>query len=121
MTAGKLRHRRKLRGTMHKRFAFIVAFTVGMVAVSQAQQPIDERQAQAACQDDAFRLCQATIPDRDRTLACLIQNKTGLSGACRTVLAEFFPPEPAPKRKKPVTQQQRAKRGPVDLSPTVSR
>lgn len=106
---------------MSKQFVFALAFTLGMIGASKAQQPIDERQAQAACQDDAFRLCQATIPDRDRTLACLISNKTNLSGACRTVLAEFFPPEPAPKRKKSVTQQQRSKGGPVDLSPTASR
>ena len=105
---------------MPKRFALILTFTLGMLGASHAQQ-FDERQAQAACQDDAFRLCQATIPDRDRTLACLIQNKTNLSGACRTVLAELFPPEPAAKRKKSVKQQQRSKGAPVDLAPTASR
>ncbi len=110
-----------------QRFALIVAFTAGMLVagmlgLSQAQQQVNEQQAQAACQDDAFRLCQATIPDRDRTLACLVQAKDSLSGACRTVLAGFFPPDPPAKKKSGATQQ-RAKRsgGPVDINPTASR
>jgi hypothetical protein len=104
-----------------QRFALVVAFTAGMLGLSQAQQ-VNEQQAQAACQDDAFKFCQATIPDRDRTLACLIQAKDGLSGACRTVLAGFFPPDPPAKKKSGATQQ-RAKRsgGPVDINPTASR
>ena len=78
-----------------------------------SHQQIDERAAQTACQDDALRYCQATIPDRERTLACLVHNKDGLSGACRTVLAEFLPP--AGKKTK------RAKRAPANLKPTASR
>jgi hypothetical protein len=113
---------------MHQRLVLVAAFTLGMIGFAQAQQ-VDERQAQAACQDDAFRLCNATIPDRDRTLACLIQNKVNLSGGCRTVLADFFPPEPAARKKKAVTQQRqqqqqqqpRQRGGPIDLSPTASR
>src|SRR6185436_18540860 len=107
---------------MSKQFVFALAFTLGMIGASKAQQPIDEMAAQQACQDDAFRLCQATIPDRERTLACLIQNKNGLSGACRTVLASFFPPDPPTKRRSGTTQERANKRGgPVDLSPTANR
>jgi hypothetical protein len=111
-----------MRGPMHKRWVFILTFMVGMAGLSQAQAPIDERQAQAACQDDAFRLCNATIPDRDRTLACLIQAKDSLSGACRTVLASFFPPDP-PSKKKTGAAAQRVKRsgGPVDLNAATNR
>jgi hypothetical protein len=76
---------------MHRQFALVIAITLGATGFAFAQQ-IDERAAQAACQDDAFRLCSATIPDRERTLACLVHNKDGLSGACRTVLAEFLQP-----------------------------
>ncbi len=102
---------------MQNRFVFILAVTLGSVGISHAQQ-IDEMQARAACQDDAFRLCQATIPDRERTLACLIQNKDGLSGACRTVLAGFFPPDPPSKKS---TAKRARQGGPVDLSPTANR
>jgi hypothetical protein len=102
-----------------KRFAFMITFTLGLFGAADAQQ-IDEMQARAACQDDAFRLCQAAIPDRERTLACLVQSKDSLSGACRTVLAEFFPPEPT-NRKRAGTSPSRAKRGPVDISPSASR
>jgi hypothetical protein len=105
---------------MHKRWGLVLALTLGTAAGALAQQ-FDEMQARAACQDDAFRYCQATIPDRDRTLACLLQNRNNLSGACRTVLAEFFPPDPPAKRKGGGTTQQRAKGGPIDLNPAANR
>ncbi len=97
---------------MQRQFALVIAITLVATGVAFAQQ-IDERAAQTACQDDALRYCQATIPDRERTLACLVHNKDGLSGACRTVLAEFLPP--AGKKTK------RAKRTPAKLNPTASR
>ena len=97
---------------MQRQFALVIAITLVATGVAFAQQ-IDERAAQTACQDDALRYCQATIPDRERTLACLVHNKDGLSGACRTVLAEFLPP--AAKKTK------RAKRAPANLKPTASR
>jgi hypothetical protein len=103
---------------MTMRFAFALALVLGTGAAAMAQ-PVDEMAARAACQDDAFRLCQATIPDRERTLACLIQNKNGLSGACRTVLAEFFPAE-QPTRKPAPTRARRGG-GPVDLNPSANR
>jgi hypothetical protein len=85
---------------MHRKFALVVVITLGTTAAAFAQQ-LDERAAQAACQDDALRLCQATIPDRERTLACLVHNKAGLSGACRTVLAEFISPDKSKRAKRP--------------------
>ena len=96
---------------MQRQFALVIAITLGATGVAFAQQ-LDERAAQAACQDDAFRHCSATIPDRERTLACLVHNKDGLSGACRTVLAEFLPPDKKSKR---------AKRAPASLKPTANR
>ena len=75
-------------------------------------------QRQAACQDDAFRFCQATIPDRERTLACLISNKDGISGACRAVLAELIPPDKPAKKQAP---RKKPKGGPIDLTPTATR
>jgi hypothetical protein len=103
---------------MHKWIvvAFTAAVTLTAAGMSLAQ-PIDERAAQAACQDDAFRYCQATIPDRERTLACLVQNKDGISGACRAVLVSVIPLD-KPAKKPP---RQRPKGGPIDLSPAASR
>jgi hypothetical protein len=47
---------------------------------------------QAACSDDAFRLCSADIPDVDRVTVCMVRNKAQLSPRCR---AFFRDPEPA--------------------------
>jgi hypothetical protein len=102
---------------MLKRIALVFACTLAATGLSLAQ-PVDEQAAQAACQDDAFKFCQATIPDRERTLACLIHYKDSISPACRAVLASVIPPDP-PARKK----RKRAKPGggPMDLSPTARR
>jgi hypothetical protein len=40
-----------------------------------------------ACKDDAFRLCNNFIPDRDKVGACLRRNARALSRDCRTVIA----------------------------------
>jgi hypothetical protein len=40
-----------------------------------------------ACRDDAFRLCNNFIPDRDKVGACLRRNARSLSRDCRTVIA----------------------------------
>ena len=97
---------------MQRQFALVIAITLGATGLVFAQQ-LDERAAQAACQDDAFRHCSSTIPDRERTLACLVHHKDALSGACRTVLAEFLPPDSK--------KSKRAKRAPASLKPTANR
>ncbi len=103
---------------MHKWIGFVVAAATWAAAGVSFAQPIDERAAQAACQDDAFRFCQATIPDRERTLTCLISNKDGISGACRAVLAELIPPDKPAKKQAP---RKKPKGGPIDLTPTATR
>jgi hypothetical protein len=107
---------------MRQRIALIFALalaasTSGAAGIARAE--VDEASAQAACQDDAFRFCQATIPDRERTLACLIYYKDSISAACRTVLAGVIPPDP-PARKKG-NSKPRKPGGPIDLSPTARR
>ena len=39
-----------------------------------------------ACKDDAFRLCNNFIPDRDKVGACLRRKARALSRDCRTVV-----------------------------------
>jgi hypothetical protein len=45
---------------------------------------------QQACTGDAFRLCNAEIPDVDRVTLCMVRNRTQLSPGCRV----FFRSEP---------------------------
>jgi hypothetical protein len=51
---------------------------------------------QQACMNDAFRVCSATIPDRARTTACMVQKKSQLSAACQAVMARYAPPAATP-------------------------
>ena len=69
-----------------------LALGIGTLAIAQTAEE------QAACQDDAFRVCSHTIPDRERTFQCMISNSDAVSPACRAVLSRFLPPEPAPQR-----------------------
>jgi hypothetical protein len=79
---------------MIKQVALALAFTITSVA-ALAETP-EERQA---CTDDAFRVCQQAIPDRDRVFACLVQNNTALSPLCRKALAPYLVTENPPPAK----------------------
>jgi hypothetical protein len=48
------------------------------------------QEEQAACSNDAFRLCGPEIPDVDRVTACMVRNKSQLSPECRV----YFRPGP---------------------------
>jgi hypothetical protein len=90
-----------------------ILLAVGTITMASAQTAED----QAACQDDTFRICSHTIPDRERTFQCMIANRDALSPACRTVMARLLPPEPPAKK----MAAPRNKKGPIDLSPTARR
>jgi hypothetical protein len=77
--------------SMNSRITFAVALT--MLSTAALAQTAEEQQA---CMDDAFRVCSATIPDRARTTACMIQNKSQLSTACQMVMAKYAPGPTAP-------------------------
>src|SRR3982750_4422432 len=74
----------------HFTLAAFALVTLSTAAVAQSQED------QQACMNDAFRVCSATIPDRARTTACMIQKKSQLSSACQAVMAKYAPPEAAP-------------------------
>lgn len=57
-------------------------------AASQSYTP----EGQQACSDDAFRLCNAEIPDVDRVTACMVRKRSQLSPGCRV----FIRPDPDP-------------------------
>ena len=66
---------------------------------------------QQACSDDAFRFCNADIPDVDRVTACMIRNKTQLTPGCRVYFRSG--PEAAP-----VTPAGAGR--PLSIKPTVA-
>ena len=47
---------------------------------------------QNLCMNDAFRVCSHTIPDRGRTVACMVQNKAKLSSGCQMVMDKYATP-----------------------------
>ena len=75
------------------RITLAAAFALATLSTAALAQSSEEQQA---CMSDAFRVCSATIPDRARTTACMIQNKSQLSAACQAVMAKYAPAEPAP-------------------------
>jgi hypothetical protein len=102
---------------MIKQVALALAFALPSVAAF-AETP-EERQA---CTDDAFRVCQQAVPDRDRVFACLVQNHTALSPLCRKALAPYIVADtPArsigkAKAKGKSNDGKKAAKGPVDLN-----
>ena len=73
---------------MHIRLTLALAFTASMLSTAAIAQTAEEQQA---CMNDAFRVCSATIPDRARTTACMVQNKSQLSAACQVVMDKYAP------------------------------
>jgi hypothetical protein len=54
-----------------------------------AKQPTAQKPTinpEQACRDDAFKLCNDFIPDRDKVGACLRRKARSLSKDCRTVV-----------------------------------
>ena len=93
-------------------FAIAVLLSAATLAVAQTQEEQD------ACKDDAMRVCSDAIPDRDQVARCLNFKKEYISQACRTVIARYFPPDPAPQK---ASKRAKKPQGPISLSPTASR
>jgi hypothetical protein len=71
---------------MRHALMFATALVLGALTTGAYAETPEERQA---CQDDAFRICQAAIPDRERVFACLKKNQRALNPVCRKALAKF--------------------------------
>ena len=57
-------------------------------SIAGAQESYRGTQAeQQACTDDVFRLCNQFVPDEQRIIACLAQNRRSLSLACQAVFS----------------------------------
>jgi hypothetical protein len=70
------------------RIMLAVALAVATFSTGALAQSNEEQQA---CMNDAFRVCSATIPDRNKTIACMVQNKAQLSAACQVVMDKYAP------------------------------
>jgi hypothetical protein len=67
-----------------------LAMIGGIIATPVAAVADENRgtmEQQMACTPDVWRLCGDRIPDVDRIVACLKQNRPQLSDACRAVFA----------------------------------
>ena len=62
-------------------FAFLALAPIAATAQTQEEQQ--------ACTDDAYNFCGHAIPDRDRVAACLNQNLSRISSACRIVMLRY--------------------------------
>jgi hypothetical protein len=72
---------------MQNRIVLAAAMTLALSTAALAQTA----EEQQACMDDAFRVCSATIPDRARTTACMVANKSQLSPRCQMVMDKYAP------------------------------
>ena len=76
---------------MQNRIALAAALTIVLSASAFAQTS----EEQQLCINDAFRVCSHTIPDRGRTITCMVQNKTKLSQPCQMVMDKYATPATA--------------------------
>ena len=70
----------------------IAAATALSVVVLPATALAETPAERHACEWDAFRVCWSAIPDRHNVFLCLMNNKSQLSEACRTVMDHYDKP-----------------------------
>ena len=75
-----------------------LALALVLIVAAPAAALAETAEERQACMDDAFNVCGHAIPDRDRVEACLYQNKSKISAACRAVLARHPKPSTAAAR-----------------------
>ncbi|MBR0696874.1 hypothetical protein [Bradyrhizobium lablabi] len=72
---------------------------------------------QMACTPDVWRLCGDQIPDVNRIVACLRQNRPQLSNNCRAVFESSASAQPSPGARAPQPQMQQRPRAPRPVQP----
>jgi hypothetical protein len=65
--------------------AVVLAFALAIWSTSSFA--IGSAEHRAACTPDVFRLCSSAIPNVDRIVACLKQQKPNLSKPCQAVMS----------------------------------
>lgn len=61
---------------------------VYLMAPTWAYAGASESEKEAACRDDAIRLCAEFIPDRDKITLCMQKKTAQLGPACRAIFGE---------------------------------
>lgn len=65
----------------------VVGLVVGLIAVPcSGWAQSSEAERKDACTGDAFKLCAADIPNRQKIEQCLKAKRSQLTPACRTVI-----------------------------------
>ena len=64
----------------------VLTAVLAVLSTAAIAQTSEEQQL---CMDDAFKVCSATIPDRTRTIACMVANKSRLSAGCQGVMDKY--------------------------------
>jgi hypothetical protein len=79
--------------------ALLIAFAAALAIFAAAPAMAQGTAAQkAACEDDAYRFCQAQIPDAIAIEKCLHANAGGVSAGCRAEMG--LPVEGGKKRRR---------------------
>jgi hypothetical protein len=69
-----------------KRSSGAMALAFALAAWSTPGFAVGSAEQRAACTPDVFRLCSSAIPNVDRIVACLKQQKPNLSKPCQAVM-----------------------------------
>ena len=75
-----------------------IALSLAFMAIAPISAMAETPEERNACMDDAFNVCGHAIPDRDRVAACLHQNVSKISPACRAVMARHPKPTSTTER-----------------------
>lgn len=68
-----------------QRIMLTLALSIAATGAATSQEYRGTWEQQMACTPDVWRLCSEHIPDTDRIVSCLRQNRPNLSNGCRTV------------------------------------
>ena len=76
----------RLHGAAIGAAGLLLGLTLTCLSVAPAAAQQGTINPEQACRDDAFRLCNDFIPDRNKVGACLRSKARALSRDCRTVI-----------------------------------
>jgi hypothetical protein len=63
-----------------------LVLALALATISTSSFALGTAEQRAACTPDAFRLCSSEIPNVERVIVCLRQNKPHLSKPCQAVM-----------------------------------
>ena len=63
-----------------------LVLALALATISTSSFALGTAEQRAACTPDVFRLCSAEIPNVDRIVVCLKQQKPNLSKPCQAVM-----------------------------------